>query len=281
MLSKSWHFLLSNFYKILVISSIPGIATIISGGVLAMVAILGLSSGQFLPLIPTFIILIVVVAYFQAWGSLAFIAFLRSPDSVSDSFKSTRPLVFRSWWLMLLTTLITIGGLAALIIPGLVFYVWFSFALIILVDQHQGSFSALSICRNLLRGRFWPVFGRLLILLLVLAGVSLATTLLSLIPVIGILISLVIPMFTTPFAVIYIYFLYVDLHQNPSPSASSTPLFAVFCLIGLAVAVFTSFGLVSLVTHFIKTLPELMANPSTTQTLLKLLPPEYQQQFIY
>lgn len=52
-------------------------------------------------------------------------------------------------------TVIIMGGLLLLIIPGLIFFVWFAFAqLSVILDKKQG-FQALSFSHNLSRGRFW------------------------------------------------------------------------------------------------------------------------------
>lgn len=62
----------------------------------------------------------------------------------------------------LLSGLAVIGGLILLIIPGLIFMVWFSFSSQVVLYENLSWTRALSRSHDLVRGRFWPVVGYLL-----------------------------------------------------------------------------------------------------------------------
>jgi hypothetical protein len=61
----------------------------------------------------------------------------------------------------LLTSLIMVIGYILLIVPGVVFTVWYSFSQYIVITQDVGPIQALKASKKLVSGRFWPVFGRL------------------------------------------------------------------------------------------------------------------------
>lgn len=72
-----------------------------------------------------------------------------------------------------LSTLAIMGGLILLIIPGIIFSIWFQFAINALVIDNQRGTTALSFSKQLVKGRFWKVFGRTLLLGLIFGIFSL------------------------------------------------------------------------------------------------------------
>ncbi|MBI2484774.1 hypothetical protein HYW18_01335 [Candidatus Uhrbacteria bacterium] len=63
--------------------------------------------------------------------------------------------------IQLVNGLIVVGGSLLLIIPGLVFWIWYAFSAQEVVLHKQHGLVALSQSRNLVRGRFWHVAWRL------------------------------------------------------------------------------------------------------------------------
>jgi len=61
-----------------------------------------------------------------------------------------------------LQALVVFGGFLLLIIPGILFLVWFAFAQIAVVLDHQRGFNALDFSRDIVSGRFWSVLWFLL-----------------------------------------------------------------------------------------------------------------------
>ncbi len=79
-----------------------------------------------------------------------------------------------------LTALITLGGFLMIIIPGVIFTVWYAFSVyLVILEKKRGVGALLHESREMSRGKFWPIFGRLIlpaafwaiIAYLVLAGV--------------------------------------------------------------------------------------------------------------
>jgi hypothetical protein len=71
------------------------------------------------------------------------------------------------WWSYFLLTivlaLISGIGFILLIVPGILFITWFAFARFILVEKGLKIKECLIKSREMVRGRFWKIFGRLLI----------------------------------------------------------------------------------------------------------------------
>ena len=110
-------------------------------------------------------------------------------------------------WISFLVGLCVAGGTILLIVPGIIFFVWFAFAQYLLVDKDVKGIDALSKSRELVRGYWWPVFGRILLITLVIVGVDMV---LGLIPFIG---NLVIQLLVYPFMFVFYFILYEDLKQ--------------------------------------------------------------------
>jgi hypothetical protein len=65
--------------------------------------------------------------------------------------------------LVVLVFLVSLGGFILLIIPGIIFGTWFSFSNFIFVDKGLGVKASMGKSRELVKGRFWAVLGRLLV----------------------------------------------------------------------------------------------------------------------
>lgn len=68
--------------------------------------------------------------------------------------------------LLLLVGLLQVGGLLLLIIPGVLFTVWFGFSKFIFVEKNTGITDSLRQSKNLVKGSFWKVLGRLALFIL-------------------------------------------------------------------------------------------------------------------
>lgn len=106
-------------------------------------------------------------------------------------------------WVSLLAGLAVAGGFLLLIIPGIIFAVWFVCARYIVLFENIRGRAALARSRELAKGYWWAIAGRLL-------AVGVCSMLISWIPFVGPIINI---LFTTPFAIIYIYLIYEDLKR--------------------------------------------------------------------
>ena len=78
-----------------------------------------------------------------------------------DLRKSTRSLLGPFVLVALLQGLVVIGGILLLVIPGIIFWVWYAFAQISALLDGQHGMAALSFSRSLVVGRFWSVLWKL------------------------------------------------------------------------------------------------------------------------
>jgi len=138
------------------------------------------------------IFLVLIQIVLSIWISLFLI---RLVQDLSKNIKPDVPELqrkIRGWIgplliVTVLTTLSIIGGLLLLIIPGIMFFIWFSFAQISVVLDGKRGMDALSHSRSLVKGRFFktawmvlsgPIFSLILytlILATIVATISLLT----------------------------------------------------------------------------------------------------------
>ncbi len=105
-------------------------------------------------------------------------------------------------WLFSLLGLIICGGYGLLIIPGVLFTLWFFFAQYILAAEDTCGMDALLKSKEYVRGHGWAVFGRLLLLMLIFLPIGF-------IPLVGPFLSLLL----APFSLVYYNEIYQDLRQ--------------------------------------------------------------------
>lgn len=125
----------------------------------------------------TFILVIgsLIASALSLWFSLAFILAVTDIDSgvppqkLSAYLKKSRTFIIPAIGLTLLVGLIVLGGFILLVIPGILFSIWFVFTLQArLLDQKKG-LSALSWSKSLVSGNWWGVFGRIALSVIVVS----------------------------------------------------------------------------------------------------------------
>ncbi|MFA5413138.1 MAG: glycerophosphoryl diester phosphodiesterase membrane domain-containing protein [Patescibacteria group bacterium] len=124
----------------------------------------------------------------------------------------------KTFWGIVISILVTLAvclGTLLLIIPGIIFSVWFSFSLYIFILENKKGTEALSASRQLVKGKFWPVLWRwiapnfvygiilLIIILIPIYIIDFATgqpgaSFTATPPWLSLLIANVIPVFVTP-----------------------------------------------------------------------------------
>lgn len=155
-----------------------------------------------------FIILTVLTIFVGLWSQTTqYFAILKMGSSEKEVFKLGYKNMWRFFLISLVVGLIVLGGTILLVIPGIIFGIWFSFATLLVLDKNMGVREALKTSKLMVNGKFWKVLGRFVVIGLFTFFVSL---ILMVVPYAGpIATSFLGPLFTLPF-----YLLYKDLSAS-------------------------------------------------------------------
>ncbi|MCI0479376.1 hypothetical protein L0Y59_02420 [Candidatus Uhrbacteria bacterium] len=86
----------------------------------------------------------------------------KKPLDPADASKKGWALFFPFFWVSILVGLATLGGMILLILPGIYLAVAFGFSQIMLIDQGTRGTQALAASRELVKGRWWGTFWRMI-----------------------------------------------------------------------------------------------------------------------
>lgn len=213
---KNYQLFLKYMLLLFIPTGIITIAIVLFGSMTGMLVIYGLSA----PLL-VYISVLIAATFASLWISLAFIRSLaaryenQEDKPIKDNIQTAVHLIIPAFLISLLTSLMVVGGLILLIIPGLIFIVWFAFTFYaVVIDNHKIK-EAFSASRQLVKGRWWKVLWRLvapgavfsLILLLIqwLINIPLETIIKN-IPENGIIYTILITFFSLLITLIGILF---------------------------------------------------------------------------
>lgn len=145
----------------------------------------------------------------------------QTTPAVGDAYANGKKRLGSIIWILFLTSLLSVGGAFFFLVPGIIFSIWFSLAVFVFaVEGHQG-IGALMKSREYVRGHWWAVLGRV-VLLSVGIGilVSLPQQLLisAKIPLLASLYNFIVSIFVTPFAMVGTYTLYRHLRGDRDPA---------------------------------------------------------------
>ncbi len=117
---------------------------------------------------------------------------------------------------MLASAILIIVGLVLLFIPGIIVGVFLSLVAPVFILEGNHKLNALKRSRELVRGHFWPVFGRLFLLSLISGAISLIvqidpkmTTLTLFLGIIATIANFIL----TYYGIAYVYLIYKDLAE--------------------------------------------------------------------
>lgn len=148
-----------------------------------------------------------------------------------EAFQLGRKRMWGLAFISILTGFVVFGGLILLIIPGIVFVVWFIFGPFVFINENISGTDALRQSKKYVSGRWWVIAGRIVGLWLVLFAASLLLQLLSqmiilvlgsLGSIISFMGSLVFNIFTTIFTLIYLQLLYEAVKNKRFADASAS-----------------------------------------------------------
>jgi len=115
-----------------------------------------------------YIIVVVILSLVAFWVSLGFIRAVAAKyqgqevKSIGEELKVAVPLILPALLVSILAGLAIFGGFVLLIIPGIIFIMWFAFSLYALLLDNKHGTEALKYSKQLVNGRWWGVFWRIL-----------------------------------------------------------------------------------------------------------------------
>lgn len=207
--SRSWQLYKERIWTLLGIYLATMVAPVMLGALLGALAVASLAGGGEPGLGSGLLALLfgLLMAGLMTWGMAAML--VASVDATTDIKQALIRGGRHFWsfgWLMFLLSFLVVGGLFLLVLPGLVFMAWFLFAQYLLVDEDERGMRALLKSREYVRGYFWPVLLRLLVLWV---SVWFLSMLLGWIPLLGGLLQLLL----FPFTLLYQYLVLEDIRQ--------------------------------------------------------------------
>jgi competence protein ComGC len=109
------------------------------------------------------ILLVIAAVIIQMWGQTALIYAIKDSQERIGVIESYR----RGWhktisylWISFLVGLITLGGALFFVVPGIIFFIWFSLAGFVLIAEDLRGMDALLKSREYVRGKWFSVFWR-------------------------------------------------------------------------------------------------------------------------
>lgn len=164
---ESWSLYINSFKKIwvyLFLLLIPTLALSATGTLSLYLSVYFPSSN-----LPGEIITFIVFAasfVFTLWVSISFalalrdLAFGREPADWKSNFSASSSLIWPVIYTSILLALIITGGTLLLIIPGLIFIIWYNFTFNAIVFDGKKGGAALSASKSLVVGRWWKMAWR-------------------------------------------------------------------------------------------------------------------------
>lgn len=169
MLGKSWKSYKSRFWELTLAIFLPTV----------IVALVGNPRGTSQGFLVALAALII-----SALVNLGILYAVVENTPVLKSIKKAWRNIWGYWWIMILSGLIVMGGAIFLLVPGIIFAVWFMMAQYIFVLENKRGLDALLRSKEYVQGHGWDIFGKImyfiLISLIILIAAAIGGTLLAL-----------------------------------------------------------------------------------------------------
>lgn len=118
-------------------------------------------------------LLMLFAALWSVWGTVALYLYILRRGKLPSFWRvytASGAFFFRYLWAGILTSLVIFGGTLLFVLPGIYLAVIFSFVPLIVVAEHADIRTAFRRSYHLVRGYWWPVVGRVLLMALSVAG---------------------------------------------------------------------------------------------------------------
>lgn len=166
----------------------------------------------------TFVLIVVSII-----AAIAIIKAVADPESTTilSAYKFGLENILSYVWLSLLTGITIMVGFFLLVVPGIIFMVWFAFVYYILVLEDIKGIEAMKASKAYVKGRWWPVFGRMASLIVLFIAIAVVVELVITLlfgeqqPLADI-VEAVLNIVFVPFSITYMFLLYTDVKNEGS-----------------------------------------------------------------
>lgn len=220
---NSWDIYKKDFKKFLVIAviffGITSLPTIFIGLEIPEVEVQSASTSTFIPTgaepfftVPWYLFFLIILAtmFIGILGSASLISAVKEVPKdwgVKGALKEGWSKYWPFFLVSLLTGLIIGLGFLFLIVPGIIFAVWFAFSTYVVICEDKRGFKALSRSRELIKGHWWSVAKRVFVIMIITFPLSVGA---QFIPYFGQFAFIIL---FPPFSVIYSYLIYQNLKE--------------------------------------------------------------------
>jgi hypothetical protein len=226
--------------------TVIGYTLIVTGGTAALAPFIKSNPWVAIAIIALIFLFTLALVIGTTWISLAIIRSAAQiyehteTKSVKEELKNSLKYIWPSIIIAILVALAELGGLILLVVPAIIFGTWFAFANYALVLDDKRGVAALSASKALVKGRWWEIFWKLLLLglffgitLSIIPGmISLPFNLISaatksspvvatVITIIGQILSTIVRVFLVPFPIVANTILYLELKKTPVQNQSN------------------------------------------------------------
>lgn len=155
-----------------------------------------------IPMVVGFVVTTLLSALVGLWSqTTGYFAILKLGSNEKEVFKLGYKNMGRFLLISFVVGLIVLGGTVLLIIPAIMFGVWYSFSILLVLDKNMRIGDALKTSKLMVKGNFWKVLGRFFVFGLFTIAISI---LLSVIPYVGnLLLAFIAPLFILPSVLLY------------------------------------------------------------------------------
>lgn len=195
-------------------------------------------SGLLLAGVAWLVTLVVGLLVYSRFAGLIVNLMVQSVRGTKLSFKQAldagKPYGWKLIGFFILYSIAVTIGYIFFVIPGIIFMIWFSMGAFVIVDEKRGVIEAFSRSKELVKGRFWEIFG--------VIGVMQIVSILAIIPLLGWIAALALSVaYAAATAVRYVQLKEFKDANKPLPKVSSAnfaaaALFVVGFLLSVSVS---------------------------------------------
>jgi len=172
--------------------------------------------------VPLFLGVTIVAIVVQILSAIAMIKAVSSPaeTTLMSAYGFAKTHFFGYLIVSFMTGLIVTLGFVLLLVPGIIFMVWFAFATFILIFEGKKGTGALKASREYVRGRWWAVLGRIGFLIVIVLLISIVLSIVAAIvapnnETVQEIVNQFSGFLVVPLSVAYMYILYTDVKNTP------------------------------------------------------------------